>query len=367
MFARVSASTPSVASGVPTGDRGNKGVRFMLRFRTLWVAVPLLCVSCSPPNERLYRDLGAVPPFQLTERSGKTITRDDLKGKIWIAHFFFTCCTQGCPETTRSMKDLQDAFARDDEVRLVSISVWPENDTPEMLQKYAADRDADAERWLFLTGPEEEVYRLVQQGFFQSIEKHADKEPATRVTHTFRLVVVDQRGQIVGYIDDGRDPAQVAQLESRVRALMPLKRFLPAMNAVLNGTCTVLLIAGYLAIRRRKETLHKVCMLLALAVSIVFLASYLYYHFVVLDGKPTGFQGQGWIRPVYFAVLLSHTLLAMVVAPLALYTVFVGLRDRRPRHVKVGRWTLPLWLYVSVTGVIVYWMLYHLPAAFGPR
>jgi uncharacterized membrane protein YozB (DUF420 family) len=101
-------------------------------------------------------------------------------------------------------------------------------------------------------------------------------------------------------------------------------------------------------------------MLSALAVSAVFLTCYLYYHFVVLDGKPTRFTGEGWVRPLYFGVLLSHTLLAAAVAPLAVITTVLGLRDRLQRHVRLARWTLPLWLYVSVTGVVVYFMLYHL-------
>jgi uncharacterized membrane protein YozB (DUF420 family) len=122
----------------------------------------------------------------------------------------------------------------------------------------------------------------------------------------------------------------------------------------------LLLSIGYLAIRRRWLTFHKTCMLMALGVSVLFLASYLYYHFAVKKGEPTPFTGTGWIRPVYFTVLLSHTILAAVVAPLALFTAYQGLRDHLARHMRVARWTLPLWLYVSVTGVMVYWMLYRL-------
>jgi uncharacterized membrane protein YozB (DUF420 family) len=135
---------------------------------------------------------------------------------------------------------------------------------------------------------------------------------------------------------------------------------LPSVNAALNASSALLLTLGYVAIRRRAVALHKTCMLSALAVSALFLACYLYYHFVVRNGRPTPFTGDGWIRPVYFALLLSHTALAIVVAPLALYTALQGLRGRLARHVKVARWTLPIWLYVSITGVMVYGMLYHL-------
>jgi uncharacterized membrane protein YozB (DUF420 family) len=135
---------------------------------------------------------------------------------------------------------------------------------------------------------------------------------------------------------------------------------LPSVNAVLNGTSALLLLAGYVAIRRRRVTAHKVCMLAALGFSGLFLASYLYYHLVVRRGEHTAFAGQGWeVRTAYFAVLLSHTVLAAAVAPLALLTAYLGLRDRLARHVRVARWTLPIWLYVSVTGVVVYWMLYQ--------
>jgi uncharacterized membrane protein YozB (DUF420 family) len=134
---------------------------------------------------------------------------------------------------------------------------------------------------------------------------------------------------------------------------------LPWFNAILNSTCTILLLLGWIAIRLRYETLHKIAMLLALAVSMVFLASYLFYHFAVMEMEPTRFRGEGTARYIYFAILLSHTILAIVVAPLALFIAVQGLRDARLLHKKVARWTLPIWLYVSVTGVVVYWMLYR--------
>ncbi len=135
---------------------------------------------------------------------------------------------------------------------------------------------------------------------------------------------------------------------------------LPSVNAALNGTSALLLMAGYAAIRRRNVVVHKTCMLTALAVSTVFLASYLYYHLVVREGQPTRFTGEGMARLVYFAVLLSHTVLAAVTAPLAIITATLGLRNRIDNHRRIARWTLPIWLYVSITGVVVYWMLYQL-------
>ena len=135
---------------------------------------------------------------------------------------------------------------------------------------------------------------------------------------------------------------------------------LPAVNAALNATSAVLVSWGYVSIRRKRIARHKRLMLSAFAVSAIFLASYLYYHFVVRHGQPTAFTGQGPARPVYFAVLLSHTILAAVAAPLVVVTVYLGLSNRLVGHVRLVRWTLPIWLYVSVTGVVVYWMLYHL-------
>ncbi len=132
---------------------------------------------------------------------------------------------------------------------------------------------------------------------------------------------------------------------------------LPALNAALNGTSALLLAVGYLCIRRKKITAHKVCMLSAFGTSALFLISYLTYHYHV---GSIHFAGQGGIRALYFTILISHTLLAVAILPLALVTVYRALKGRFDRHVRIARWTLPIWLYVSVTGVIVYWMLYHL-------
>src|SRR5262245_48334638 len=137
-----------------------------------------------------------------------------------------------------------------------------------------------------------------------------------------------------------------------------LRHLLPACNAALNSLSAVLLVLGWLTIRRRWITAHKSCMLAALVVSALFLACYLYYHFAVQTTKPFG--GPSWLRPVYLGILISHVVLAMVVTPMALLTAYLGLRNRLTGHVRLARWTLPLWLYVSVTGVVVYVMLYQL-------
>ena len=137
---------------------------------------------------------------------------------------------------------------------------------------------------------------------------------------------------------------------------------LPAINACLNTLSAVLVVVGYVAIRGRQVALHKGLMLSAFVVSTIFLGSYLYYHFVVKGGQPTRFPSDSapTAALVYYAILLSHTLLAIAVAPMVLITTYLGLRDRLAGHVRLARWTFPIWLYVSVTGVIVYWMLYRL-------
>ena len=132
---------------------------------------------------------------------------------------------------------------------------------------------------------------------------------------------------------------------------------LPAVNATLNAVAGTLLAAGYACIRRGRVDLHRRCMVAAFATSALFLASYLVYH-AQAGSRP--FTGEGPIRVVYFTVLISHIILAAAVLPLAVVTLRRGLRRDDARHAALARWTLPVWLYVSVTGVVVYWMLYRL-------
>ena len=132
---------------------------------------------------------------------------------------------------------------------------------------------------------------------------------------------------------------------------------LPTVNAFLNGTSAVLLTVGYLFIRRKKVTGHKICMVTAFGVSCLFLVSYLIHHYQV---GSIPFSGQGWVRPVYFTLLISHIILAAFIVPLALTALYRALNGQFDKHVKITRWALPIWLYVSVTGVIVYFMLYRI-------
>ena len=133
--------------------------------------------------------------------------------------------------------------------------------------------------------------------------------------------------------------------------------YLPHLNACLNGTSAILLITGYTFIRSRNVNAHRTCQIAALVVSLLFLASYLTYHY---HHGATRFQGTGLVRPIYFTVLTSHTILAIVIVPLVILTFARAFRGDFSKHRRIARITLPLWLYVSITGVIVYLMLYQI-------
>ena len=133
--------------------------------------------------------------------------------------------------------------------------------------------------------------------------------------------------------------------------------FLPTLNALLNGTSAILLLLGYYSIRQKHILAHKTCMLLAFISSTFFLISYLTYHWQVGSVR---FRGSGDIRAVYFSILSSHTLLAVAIVPMALATLYRAWTERFDKHKRIARWTLPIWLYVSITGVMIYWMLYKM-------
>lgn len=131
----------------------------------------------------------------------------------------------------------------------------------------------------------------------------------------------------------------------------------PVIDATLNGTSAVLLVVGRGLIKQRRMAAHRAVMIAALVSSSLFLISYLYYHAHV---GSIHFQGHGWSRPVYFTILTTHTILAAVIVPMVIITLSRALRERFDRHRVIARWTFPLWLYVSVTGVVIYFMLYQL-------
>ena len=171
------------------------------------------------------------------------------------------------------------------------------------------------------------------------------ESPAARWVIGVLSVAVFAAVIIVLYALPGRDPADGTPAG------------LATVNAVLNGGAGCFLLTGYVFIRRRNIKAHRACMLTAFALSSLFLVTYLLHHARV---GSVPFQHEGWIRGVYFAVLVPHVILAAVIVPLALFTIYRGWTERIEKHRKIARWTLPLWLYVSVSGVTVYLMLYHL-------
>ena len=167
------------------------------------------------------------------------------------------------------------------------------------------------------------------------------------------LLCSDNRGLCTGDVSDLIDagPAPWSS-ESGMISISDL----PHLNATLNGTSGILLVLGYLFIRRKQTNTHRVCMLGAFSASVLFLISYVIYHWYA---GSRSFPGQGWVRPVYFSILISHVVLAVAIVPMALITLGRAWKEDFERHRRIARWTLPMWLYVSISGVIVYLMLYQ--------
>jgi protein SCO1/2/putative membrane protein len=329
--------------------------------------------------------IGEVHEFELLERSGQIVTHRDLRGKVWIGACTYSCCTMSCPQIRAAMRRLQDGL-RPTRVMLVSFAVDPNQDTPEQLRAVADAEEADPARWWFLTRqphqPRDTIRSLLRESFQVDVTEDPMAEPGRRYSHTSRFFLVNRQGQVVGSyscveplvgpngdISDvfvineeelGRLQRDAERLDEGALSPWLKLRWLPTLNAILNGTSACLLLMGFILIRRRFVRAHVACMLSALAVSALFLASYVYYHSHHLVTK---FTGGGWSRPVYFVLLVSHTLLAMVVVPLVVGTLYLAVRQRYVWHRRLARVTLPIWLYVSITGVRVYLFLYHFFAA----
>jgi protein SCO1 len=352
-----------------------------------------VCLAWLDPRQaaqyRAGQDLGAAAlplgHFELFERSGRTVTQNDLAGRICIASFIFTRCPLSCPRITSVMKGLQPQLAGTD-VLLLSISVDPEHDTPAVLAQYARRYGAAPDRWWFLTGPKTAIHELVRSRFKLALEEMPGSKPdsaAEAISHSDRLVLIDH-GKVTGYFDS-TDPAAIKALtvKARQRALPAWIMALPTVNAALNALCAALLLSGWTMIRGRNLPLkpppvhefapqpspapaalrqaavraHLTFMGLAVAASSLFLTSYLVYHY---QAGSVPFQGGGLIRLAYFTILLSHTTLATFgVVPLVLLTLSYAVRGRFNRHVPIARVTFPIWMYVSITGVVIYLMLYH--------
>jgi protein SCO1/2/putative membrane protein len=308
--------------------------------------------------------------FRLVERSGRDVTETDFADRVCVASFVFTRCPLSCPRISSVMKGLQGNLAGT-AVQLVSITVDPEHDTPPILSEYATRFGADRDRWWFLTGRKDDVLALIRERFKLGVEPADDaaqKLGAEAFSHSERLALVD-RGVVVGYFSS-TDPASVTRLvaESSRRA-GPLRRApawaraLPPVNAGLNATCAALLAIGWGFIRSGRWRAHAATMIAAVVVSALFLTCYLVYHY---HAGSVPYRGVGPARVVYFTILISHTLLATFgVVPLVAITVWQALRRRFDRHARIARVAFPIWMYVSITGVVIYLMLYQLPPPSG--
>lgn len=344
----------------------------------LGVAVLALLVGRQVrPASASLPEVMTVPPFSLTGQSAQRFDSRQLLGSVWIADFVFTNCAGPCPIMTARMNELEDRLADDERVRFVTISVDPQRDTPEVLREYAS-RVGAGPRWSFLTGELEPIYRLCREGFLLTVARQraesgkvidetlssdlpATSQPQHEILHSTMFVLVDHAGVIRGYFD-GTDATALAGLERAARVLSrdarvpPALAALPAVNATLNGCAALLLSLGYVAIRARRPRVHRTLTLAAFACSVMFLGSYLTYH--AFAGE-TRIAATGAVRVAYLVLLATHVLLAAAIVPLSLLTLVRALRGELARHRRIARLTLPLWLYVSITGVAIYALLYH--------
>ena len=324
------------------------------------------------PEPHASARFGAVSDFTFTERSGEQVSLADLKGQVWIGVPFFRGCTGPCPSLT---SDLHTAFKDKLEgkgVRIVSFTLDAEADTTEALNEYAATYKIEGDDWLFLTGPDKAALQeFVRSGLKVPVAESAGEgiEYGESITHGTRLPVVDAEGHIAGWYEAARVFDSIEDFEGSLDALVERalavrprpKTSLPLINASLNALAFVLLVLGLVAIHRGQRERHALFMRAAFLASAVFLACYLYYHLVVqADAGPTPFHGKGVAKTGYLVLLASHVILAMVNLPMVLRTFWLAHKEDWERHKWWARRTFPIWLYVSITGVLVYVVLYPL-------
>ena len=365
-----------------------------------------------------------LPDFELPECMGGTISRESLRGKRWLANFVFTRCAGPCPTMTRDMSELHRRVAVvNPDFRFVTFTVDPDYDTSEVLKKYADLFLADHDRWKFVTGDEEPLYDLIRRGFVQVVipEIPEKRIPGFEIAHSNRAVLVNEdcipvatflmnvpedvvklRRIIEGKTDFpepgpgltvnpavGENPSiqlnlipvgnapgsdlthpsdlreSAASRNDRIDQSVPAwVARMPSINAFLNTVCTVLLISGFAAIKSGRRTIHRNLMITAFLVSVVFLGCYLTYHEALY--RFTGFRGRAFIgselaTKAYWSILIPHVILAAVVPILALRVFWLAWRERWADHRRLAGITLPVWLFVSITGVVIYVMLYHWP------
>lgn len=363
-------------------------------------------------------DPAGIQDFSLTDRTGETVTKQTLLGRQWVAGFIFTRCKGPCPAVVGQMKILQERTG----VTMVTFSVQPEVDTPTVLKSFATayvpkakpDANGKVPDWYWLTGDRAMIYGLIGKSFKMPVAAVKAKE-GEDVIHSNNLMHVDEEGRVLGKYN-ALEPSEMALLRRILLGEAPRGKmvtestsplegtpveveggkaagltftrqtddsdqgdqgqsspgehakqvpewvlFLPTLNASLNGLATVLLITGYVLIKRKHAHSHKVCMLASFGTSIVFLVFYSIYHVMIGGSKP--FSGTGAIRVLYFSILIPHIALAAAVPVLASMTIYRAWRGQWDRHKKIAKITFPIWVYVSITGVVIYFLLYHWPVS----
>jgi len=300
-----------------------------------------------------------VKDFNLVDQNNLTVSNTSLKGKVWIAGFIFTRCAGTCVIITNGMAELNKKLADQPAIQMVSFSMDPEFDTPEVLQHYAAGHGGGSPRWHFVTGSKEQIYRLTRDDFMLAVREGGNKDEP--ILHSYLLALVDRTGRVRGYYS-GIMPDEVSKAAADAATLQRELGVsaLPALNAALNTLTTILLIIGYVLIRQRRVLGHQTIMMTAGVSSLAFLTSYVIYHYQVGSVK---FQGQGGVRNVYIFILITHVTLAAVIAVLVPITFWRAFQGNFEHHRRIARITYPIWMYVSITGVIVYLMLYQFYAA----
>ena len=186
-----------------------------IRFIIYGIVAVILLVTFLFKESSTLDDLpisGSVPDFEFTDSNGETISREDMEGKVWVADFIFTTCTMACPIMTGNMNLIHKSFKDDNNVRIISISVYPEYDTPEVLKEYASRYNANTDRWHFLTGPEESVKNIIKTGF-----KIGDYEDI--IFHSEKFALVDVRGNIRGYYS-GMETEDMSKLKKDIKRLL---------------------------------------------------------------------------------------------------------------------------------------------------
>ncbi len=338
----------------------------------------------------------AAPHITLTDQDGRPFDSDSLRGRLWAVDFIFTNCAGPCPIMTGNLRSLQETIDPSSDTHFVSVTCDPWRDDPATLRKYAESYGADLSRWTFVTGDFAEIQKCARELLLttenprQAAEERATGEaggvesgdPGTSVgmeaphtgpiVHSTRIVLIDRAGMVHDWYI-GTDPDDMKRLVADVRSLSAARinsradasilTMLPGVNASLNGLAAALLLIGRWLIHKGRRVAHQRTMIAAFFTSVIFLVCYIAYHW--LRRQATGAAHSTWevdgvIRWVYYFILITHVVLAAAVPFLAIRTLWLAAAGRFDVHRRLARVTWPIWMYVSLTGVLVYVMLYQL-------